>query len=61
MKQRKLYYSGRKSEGFWKRIAKLKGARHDAAYNLGVALQNLEGDVLTILELFEEEVKKKKV
>jgi hypothetical protein len=55
----KPHYSGPNSMKFWKRINKLSGARNDAAYTLGVVLQNLERDVLRLIELFEKNEKEK--
>jgi hypothetical protein len=48
-------YSGRLSHAFWKRVGALKSG--DVTYALGVALQNLEGQVLRSLE--NEEMKER--
>jgi hypothetical protein len=53
----KPHYSGKNSVKFWKRINKLSGSRHDAAYTLGVVLQNLEEDVLYKIKKFEDNEK----
>lgn len=45
----KPHYSGDKSEKFWKQIGQLKQGDHREVYALGVALQDLEGRVLTAL------------
>lgn len=42
-------YSGRNSHGFWRRINALKGKDWDAAYSMGVALQNHEHTVLQFI------------
>ena len=42
----KPHYSGDKSRKFWKRVNSLRGKDWDAAYAMGVMLQNLEGSVL---------------
>lgn len=43
-------YSGDLSHGFWKRVNRLPfGGKHEKVYALGVALQNLEGQVLRAL------------
>ena len=54
MDKKNYYYSGKKSKKFWDRVNKLKGKKQDAMYTLGVVLQNLEGDVLHMLELWEK-------
>ena len=54
VKKETLFYSGHKSIGFWKRINALPGEKQNAAYKLGVALQNFEADVLRLIKLFEE-------
>lgn len=54
MKKEKCFYSGNKSIQFWKRINALPGKKQNAAYTLGVALQNFEADVLRLIKLFEE-------
>ena len=47
-------YSGNKSRKFWKRISRFSGMPpHDALYNVGVELQNLEEAVLQMLALAE--------
>ncbi len=53
-------YSGPASAAFWDRVNSLPGARNSAAYALGVALQNLEDDVLRQILIFEEEVRRGK-
>ncbi len=47
MKEKKIKpnYSGKKSNDFWNKIATLK-KNHGEMYSLGVALQNLEHQVL---------------
>jgi hypothetical protein len=46
-KKLKLHYSGKESKRFWDIINnKLPPDNQDAAYSLGVALQNLEGQVI---------------
>ena len=48
-----VHYSGENSEEFWRRINELPPAywkAHDKLYDMGVKLQNLEGDVLKELE-----------
>ena len=42
-------YSGRNSHGFWRRVNSLKGKDWDAAYSMGVALQNHEHTVLRFI------------
>jgi fructose-bisphosphate aldolase class 1 len=42
-------YSGRNSHGFWRRVNALKGKDWDAAYSMGVALQNHEQTVLRFI------------
>ena len=42
-------YSGRNSHGFWRRVNALKGKDWDAAYSMGVALQNHEQAVLQFI------------
>ena len=42
-------YSGRNSHGFWRRVNSLKGKDWDAAYSMGVALQNHEHTVLQFI------------
>jgi hypothetical protein len=47
-------YSGDRSEAFWARIKAIKPyAKWQAAYTLGVALQNLEGEILRQIESLE--------
>lgn len=47
-------YSGDKSRKFWKRIGRFSGMPpHDALYNAGCELQNLEEAVLTAIKLAE--------
>ena len=41
-----LHYSGPNSHDFWKIVNSLPETERLAAYSLGVALQNLEGQVL---------------
>lgn len=49
-------YSGDKSVKFWHRVNRLPEPRRSEAYSLGVALQNLEGQVLrTLLNLEQKE------
>ena len=49
------HYSGPRSAKFWKRVGKLKDAAdHQEIYSLGVALQNLEGQVLRLLSKAEK-------
>lgn len=53
-------YSGEESKGFWELVKSIKNRRdHDAAYMLGVILQNLEGDVLNELDRLTREKAKK--
>ena len=42
-------YSGRNSHEFWRRINAMKGKDWDAAYSMGVALQNHEHTVLQFI------------
>jgi hypothetical protein len=42
-------YSGRNSHGFWRYVNALKGKDHDAAYAMGVMLQDLEYRVLKFI------------
>ena len=42
-------YSGRNSHEFWRRINALQGKDWDAAYSMGVALQNHEHTVLQFI------------
>lgn len=42
-------YSGRNSHGFWRRVNALTGKDWDAAYSMGVALQNHEHTVLQFI------------
>jgi len=42
-------YSGRNSHEFWRRINALRGKDWDAAYSMGVALQNHEHTVLQFI------------
>ena len=42
-------YSGRNSHEFWRRINAPKGKDWDAAYSMGVALQNHEHTVLQFI------------
>jgi len=56
MSKNNHHYSGQNSEGFWERVNRFKGIRHDALYTLGVVLQNLESDVLHKLGLAEEDL-----
>ncbi len=46
-------YSGPDSLEFWDRVKRLNGSEHAALYSLGVALQNLEEQVLR--ELYSAE------
>lgn len=39
-------YAGERSQDFWDAVKKLKGADNEAAYMLGIALQELEARVL---------------
>ena len=50
MKQFPMRYSEEKSTGFWREINALKGKDHDAAYAMGVMLQNLEWQVLAFID-----------
>ena len=51
MKQFKRSYSGKKRSKFWDRIDALPDRQHDTAYSLGVALQNVECDLLRLIEI----------
>ena len=42
-------YSGRNSHEFWRRINAMKGKDWEAAYSMGVALQNHEHTVLQFI------------
>jgi hypothetical protein len=42
-------YSGRNSLAFWEYVLALKGKDHDAAYAMGVMLQDLEDRVLQFI------------
>lgn len=50
MKTIKCKYSGKESIEFWDRVNALKDSDQQELYSLGVALQNLEGQVLNQLE-----------
>lgn len=54
--KRKPYYSGPKSIKFWERINALPRDKRSAAYSLGVVLQNVEGDVLRLLDMYDRSV-----
>lgn len=43
-------YSGEKSTEFWDKVNSLNDSDQQELYSLGVALQNLEGQVLRALE-----------
>lgn len=47
-------YSGPRSRVFWKRVNRLE-EHHGELYALGIALQNLEGQVLNALYHAEQE------
>ena len=49
------HYSGDGSEAFWKRVNSLPELDKREAYALGIALQNLEGQVLRSLANAENE------
>ncbi len=50
MQKKGRKYSGKASEGFWKRIANIKNRRaHDLVYMAGCALQEHEERVLQML------------
>lgn len=46
MKKIKYKYSGKKSEKFWDAINKMNISEQSEMYSLGVALQNLEHQVI---------------
>jgi len=48
-KKLKPRYSGESSHKFWRRVNSLKGENWDAAYAMGVRLQNLEEEVLRFI------------
>ncbi len=55
------HYSGDASREFWGRVDSLHGKDLEAAYMMGVMLQDLEGRVLRFVEeLLAEKPKKKK-
>lgn len=54
-KDYRYHYSGVNSRKFWRRINKIKSEQaHEALFSVGVILQNLEGDVLNMLRIYEE-------
>jgi len=53
-------YAGPDSVDFWKRVAALKGKDRDAAYMLGIVLQDVEGKVLRFIRAYESLKGKKK-
>ncbi len=44
--QLELHYSGKNSNNFWDMVNSLQEPHHTGMYNLGIALQNLEDQVL---------------
>jgi hypothetical protein len=48
-------YAGHRSEKFWLRVRRLSNRRHGEVYSLGVALQNLEHQVLKALYEAEQQ------
>lgn len=42
-------YSGDNSDAFWQAVDQLEGPLYDAVYQMGCALQDLEGRVLTVI------------
>ena len=55
VKKRNPQYGGDRSSKFWKQIHALPDPDSGALYTLGVALQNLEGDVLRMLYAAEQD------
>ncbi len=51
-------YSGQPSRRFWKRVNSLKGKNHEAAYDMGCMLQDLEGRVLRFINEILPEAKR---
>lgn len=59
-KKIKHRYSGKRSRKFWARVNRLPANDSNTLYSLGVALQNLEHQVLTELHNAEQKAQRKK-